>query len=362
MNNEKNKKNNRYIDYKVRLVVHIGIFITLFVIAIIFLQNTFDLSSSTKVNYKENSNLDYKVYLKPNEFYEDEYLGKDKVYVASLIEKITIDFVYNFNIEKPSDVNFDYDVIGKLTINDSSSEKNYFEKEYVLLNKKTATIKDSTDYNLIEQIKIDYAHYNNLASNFKQQYGVETTSDFTVYLKVNKQNDIDEISNSNEDSTMLVKIPLSQKSIDIELNYKDINNSSYIIKTNESIIDNVIFGIFSLITIIIMIIIGVRLFHLLEMLKIKKSDYDKYIDKILNQYDRIIVENKTGPNLNECNIIKISEFEELIDVRDNMKLPIMYYIVTKHIKCYFYVKHENDLYLLTIKAVDIEQKNKNDNN
>ena len=55
-------------------------------------------------------------------------------------------------------------------------------------------------------------------------------------------------------------------------------------------------------------------------------------------------------------MIKISKFEELLDVRDNLKLPIMYYVVTKHTKCCFYIKHNDDLYLLTIKSVDLEQK------
>ena len=355
------KINNNYIDYNLRLSIYIGIFATLFTLTIILFQNAFNLSSTTKINYNENSNLDYKVFLKTNEFYENEYLGKDKVYVTSLIEKVVIDFIYNFNIEKKSDVKFDYDVIGILTINDSNSGKNYFEKEYTLLNKKMTSIKDSTNYNLFEQIEIDYEHYNNLASNFKQQYGVETTSDLTVYLRVNKQNDIDNSQNSVANSTMYVKIPLSQKSIEIELNYKDINNSSYIIKTNDSLTDNIIFGIFAILVSIITIIVGIRVIYLFGMLRTKKTTYDKYIEKILNEYDRLIVENKTGPDLKNNNIIKISHFEELLDVRDNVKLPIMYYVITKHIKCCFYIKHDNDLYLLTIKAVDLEE-NKIENN
>ena len=94
------------------------------------------------------------------------------------------------------------------------------------------------------------------------------------------------------------------------------------------------------------------------MLTTNKSYYDKYIEKVLNEYDRFIVETKTGPNLKESNVIKISNFEELLDLRENIKLPIMYYIITNHTKSYFYIKHNNDLYLLTIKAVDLEEENK----
>ena len=93
------------------------------------------------------------------------------------------------------------------------------------------------------------------------------------------------------------------------------------------------------------------------MLRSKKSIYDKYVDRILNEYDRLIVENGTGPDLVKNNIIKISRFEELLDVRDNLKLPIMYYVIAKHTKCCFYIKHNRDLYMMTIKAVDLEESN-----
>ena len=95
------------------------------------------------------------------------------------------------------------------------------------------------------------------------------------------------------------------------------------------------------------------------MLRTKKTIYDQFVEKILNEYDRLIVENTTGPDTKTNNIIKISKFEELLDVRDNLKLPIMYYIVAKHTKCYFYIKHNRDLYLMTVKAADLEKEEEN---
>lgn len=89
-----------------------------------------------------------------------------------------------------------------------------------------------------------------------------------------------------------------------------------------------------------------------------KSPYDKYINKILNEYDRLIVETTTAPDIENKNIIRIDSFNELLDVRDNLSLPIKYYIITKHQKCNFYINHNDELYLLTIKAVDIEKNSK----
>ena len=48
-----------------------------------------------------------------------------------------------------------------------------------------------------------------------------------------------------------------------------------------------------------------------------------------------------------------AEFQELLDVRDNLKLPIMYYSVSKHLKCYFYITYQDRIYLNVVKAVDM---------
>lgn len=347
---------NKYIDYKTRLLTHSLTFLSLFILTVLFLQGTFGVVASKNINYNETSNLDYKVYLKENNFYDTNYLGKNKVYIANLIDNIEVNFRYNYYIEEPTNVDFNYSIVAKLTIDDGTSKNNYFEKEYILLSNQKKELKQGTNYNLDEKVKIDYSYYNGLANSFKQQYGVDTTSNLTVYLKVNKKTDIESSQNAYENSTMYVKIPLSEKAINIELNYQDINNSNYIIQGTDSKVDNVIFGVLAIITLIASLIFAVQIIRLLTLLRGKKSIYDKYVEKILNEYDRLIVENDTGPNTNDCNVIKISKFEELLDVRDNLKLPIMYYVVTKHTKCCFYIKHNNDLYLLTIKAVDLEQK------
>ena len=342
------KEKRIYINYSTRLITYSLLFIISFITTLSFIKSTFDLSSSKKINYNEKSDLDYKVYLKDNNFYDVDYLEKDKIYVASLIDKILIDFRYNFNIEKESNVDFTYDIVAKLTINDETSGNNYYEKEYELLTDRKASLTDEKSYNLYEQISINYGYYNSLANSFKQQYGIDTSSNLAVYLKINKASEI------TDTSTMFVKIPLSEKSVNIELNYQDINNSSYIVKTKNSHIDNIIFCILSIISLIITIYFLIKLIRLISLLNDKKSVYDKYVNRILNEYDRLIVENSTGPDLTKNNIIKISKFEELLDVRDNLKLPIMYYVVSKHNKSYFYIKHNKDLYLMIIKAIDLE--------
>lgn len=354
---ESQEKNKIYIDYKTRLVSNILLLITLFIMTVLFAQGAFKGGTSTTINYNENSALDYNVYLKDNNFYDKDYLPKDKIYVASLIDNIMIDFKYNFNINKASNIDFEYDVVAKLTIDEATSGSNYFEKEYPLLTNKRFSINNANNYSLDEQVKINYNYYNKLANEFKQQYGVETSSNLTVYFKINKVNKDVETAQAINTSTMYVKIPLSEKSVNIELNYKDINNSNYFIETADNTIANILFGVLAIVFLLGTIIVTIKLTRLLLLLRTKKTAYDKFIEKVLNEYDRLIVENSTGPDTKKSNIIKITKFEELLDVRDNLKLPIMYYVISEHNKCCFYIKHNKDLYLMTVKAVDLEESN-----
>ena len=93
---------------------------------------------------------------------------------------------------------------------------------------------------------------------------------------------------------------------------------------------------------------------MLLKLRVKRTKFDKYIKKILNEYDRLIVETTTPPILKNKNIILINKFQELLDVRDNLRLPVKYYIVDKHKECNFYINHDDELYLFTIKDSDLK--------
>ena len=104
------KKNKLYFSYNARLSFNVALFFFLIIIGSFFLLKAFTFEDAKIVNYSEQSNLDYNVYLKENTFYDNEYLPKDMIYVASLIDKIKIDFNYNFIIEEIVDLNFEYEV------------------------------------------------------------------------------------------------------------------------------------------------------------------------------------------------------------------------------------------------------------
>ena len=229
------------------------------------------------------------------------------------------------------------------------------KKTYTLLDTETAKIDDKNVYNLDKDLEIDYDYYNRLANNFRNQYGVDTNSYLKVYLQVDKTGGNDKDINIKDSATSEITIPLSEKAIEINFDSKDTKLIKNIMTDKKLIFDSKIF-IVECILFIISAIFLLKIIKLLLMLNRRKSPYDTILEKILREYDRLIVETTTGIDMDKSHIISIDKFQELLDVRDNLKLPIMYYNIASHQKCYFYIKDNDDVYVYYLKAVDLEDK------
>ena len=349
-------KNNIYIGYTEKVVTVIVLASLSLLLGIYFIVKSIDVLSAINVNFREKSNVDYKVFLKNNEFYENKYLEKGMTYVASLIDKINAEFNYTFDIDKESNIEFEYDIIAELVISDLTKENIFLKKQYTILPNTKEEMTSNKIYSINKKIDIDYDYYNKIANNFRIKYGVETKSDLNIYLNIREKSKENNSFELNNKSVMSLSIPLSQKAINISLDYKDINKTSEVVKNSEIIVNNYIYIIIGSILILISLIELLYLIHFLFITNPRKKSYDKFIKKILNEYDRLIVETTTAPNNKGKNTIKVDNFSELLDVRDNLNLPIKYYIVNKSEKCQFYIDNKDELYILTIKKVDIEKQ------
>ena len=75
------------------------------IIAVAFIATSFFIIYANQkkdhyVSYSEKSNIDYNVFLKDNDFFENDYLIKDKEYIASLIEYIDAEFDYELSLDE----------------------------------------------------------------------------------------------------------------------------------------------------------------------------------------------------------------------------------------------------------------------
>lgn len=316
------------------------------------------VNGSEKLYFVEKGDVNYLVCLKDNNFFEDQCLNSNMSYVASLINNISLNFNYQFNGNIDDLINnVDYQVNAKLIIENIDTKAKYYEKEFELVSKTDDIVDNNgTLYDLNKNINIDYEYFNNIANSFKSQYGVNSQSYLEVYLNINKYSNYQDIPKS---SLISVKIPLSQKAIEIKFNTQNINNSIDKSISSKSLIINgyfkFIIGVFLLLFSFVFLVVIVMIINNYGK---KVSKYNKFINKILREYDRLIVETSTIPNYEDYNVLIINSFNELVDVRDNLRSPIMYCDVLSEKESLFYIINGNNLYLYTVNEININNGEK----
>ncbi len=345
-----------YFSFNTRLITFSILFVIVFALCLSFARSTLKKNDFDPVKYYDTENVDYKVYLKENDFYTEEFLPKNKAYIASLIDYIDVNLKYFFTISDLTKMNFDYQVLAELVIENTTGTKRYFEKEYQLGEIKNQFINGNNELAIDESVKINYGEFNELANRFRSNYGVETNSYLRVFLNIDKTTD-EELNYSIKEQGRFgsITIPLSERAIEISIDSTNKTTTKQVLpKSSMSI------SISSLILEIVLFIASAylltKIIKYVSMLIVEPTLYDKTVNKILKEYDRLIVEIKTRISFDGLNIIDVTKFTELLDVRDNLKVPINYYNIIKHEKGIFYIKSDNDIYQWTVKNVDLERE------
>ena len=351
---KKNISNRKlYFSFNARFITNVLVLVLLLSAFCYYLVMSFSTTKNEIIKYNVKSDIDYKVYLKENDFYDTPYLEEGMVYVASLIKNINVDFKYNFSVDMISDIDFTYKVVAKLVIASQSNANVFFTKEYDLTEEKNEEIIGNNYYTITENIDLNYVYYNNLANKFRSKYAVNTNSYLEVYLVVNEKSKENNTYDLKNESKVVLTIPLSLQELNITLNNKNVNQEKELIIPHNNSIDNLSLAILGIMGILI-VLVSYELIRKILLITNHASKYDSTVNRILSGFDRIIVNVKTLPNFDNYHIVKVDDFQELVDVRDNFKVPINYFVITEHQKCEFYVYANNQVYLYVLKAVDLE--------
>ena len=340
-----------YCKIKKKMILNIIVLLILFGCLIYAFSKSFLITKSNTVTYNEKSNVDYKVYLKDNNFYDKSYLNKGMAYVTSLIDNIKIKYNYTFDSTIESDLDIKYKIIGKLVIASQNNSKTFYEKEYDLSKEIIDEMVNEKSYIIDRDVEIDYQYYNNLANEFKSNYAVNTTSRLEVSLHVEETNKESNSYELNSINNVVLSIPLSEQEINISLDNTNLNNSKNIVLHKKIVVKDISFVIISAFIILMIIFTFISLIEKIYLLTQKNlSAYDKHIRRILLGYDRIIVNVMNIPNKDDYNLIEVENFQELVDVRDNTKEPINYHVIKEHSMCEFFVINGDNLYLYEVNA------------
>ena len=306
-------------------------------------------SQSEGVAYTEKSNITYKVLLKPNNYYEKEYLDDKYNVVASLIDKFIVNYNYVNTFSSEMDYKVKYNVTASLVIYDSdNSEKPIYTKNYVLVDDKE--IKGKGLIAIVDLLNndVNYDEYSAIVNQLKR----EVIPDANLIIKFNTVFEgnselLDKPIKSSKTSTLT--IPVSQKTINVDIK-KDLNAKEEFVNSHVDV-DKKLF-ILIVATIIVLVLLVIKYIMYVVKTAKKKTKYDQAVNKILREFDRAITEARGKLRLDRSNnTIEVKDFMELLDVHDNFNIPIVYYKINNYM-CVFLVRNNNDIYYTVMKSDD----------
>ena len=95
----------RTLPVKVKLILYGLLIASLSCFVLLFFMKLFVYKEKSYMYYENNTNIEYSVKLKDNDYYDVKELPSNMNYIASLIDKIPVSFKYNFS----STAEIDYD-------------------------------------------------------------------------------------------------------------------------------------------------------------------------------------------------------------------------------------------------------------
>ena len=306
-----------------RICALVFIIIILAVISIYSLVLHVKNNGEQVVKYDEESTLDYKVYLKENDFFADKYLGKDKQYIANLIDYIDATFNYDLTFKNNSNsYDYSYKIEAEVNVVNPDNNNSIYRTSELLVPTKKGTGHGHKTTTISEKLKIDYNKYNDLISKFIETYDLShLDSNLSINMYVDFDGDCGGNQKENQKSVIRLVIPLTTKTIAIDMSSDVTNNSDSFIKCGKS--KDYLYIIFSLITGGVAIGLIVELKKYMDETKSPIDVYNSKLKKIMRNYGSFIQRINSNYDMSKSQILKVETFDDMLEIRDTLQAPIL---------------------------------------
>lgn len=355
---DKRKRADYKRNRKMWLTVLAALVALLTIASVVLFGVYYQLNKTYYIDYTENGTMDYKVKLKPNGFYDEEYLPAGQAYVATLIDGVIADFSYTLNMES-SNVKYDYSykIDTQLLITDNKTGDALFAPIYDTKPEQRFTQSSVSKLTIAEQVPIDYAHYNTLAEDFIKAYELSGVSAaLAVKMHVFVISSCEEFdADSVNEYVVALSIPLTSKTLGIEMSTSVPAAETKILAcdraTNKDMFLKAGFvtsgADLLMIAALLLVTFLTRNTDINYEIKVKKivSSYRSYIQKINNEFD-----------MADYRVLLVDTFSEMLDIRDTINAPILMHENADQTCTQFFIPTNSQfLYLFEIKVDNYDQ-------
>lgn len=307
-------------------------------------------------SYNDSGSADYKVYLKDNNYYEEEYAEKDSQYVAELVDYIKANFNYDFALDR-SDVDYSYSYMidAYVSVADNASKRILYDYTEELLkeNKKTS---NSKTFSIDKDVKIVYSKYASKVKSFVDYYALSgVTSTLKVSLHVYVNSNCSGYTNDVNESVVSLEIPLNTRTFGIDYVDNLVKSNNNVITCSSPSFSNVIILVVAIALYLAVVISLVKLVRYIDKTRSAESVYDKNIKKILNNYASYIERISNNFDFSRYRIFEVKDFRDMLEIRDTVSQPILMIENKEEKTTYFVIPTDSSiLYVHRINVEDIK--------
>ena len=346
--NNKAEAPKGHFGFEKRVILMGSLTVISFVLAIIFCYQAINYSDIDNVSYSERSSVTYSVCLNDNDYYKGQCQSSGMQYISTLTKSIPVVFNYNINYSSAVNYKLDYYILGKTIIYDRDDASKVLYRDDKLLSERKSVEGTDVIAKLNTKIDVAFKEKNDFVNGYKSKYALNSLASYDVVLYVDDGKGPREVAS--------VSIPLSMQTFGIS--EETVANDDQLVSMEKAGLAsiNTVFGLVGGVFGIIGAVILVKLIKLIYVTIDGGSPYEKKLNQILAEYDRVIVMSKSEYKINpDKQFIKLDSFFELLDARDTLEKPIIYERVNS-VKSYFYVEDDERIYRYAMKESDFEKK------
>lgn len=311
---------------------------------------------NTILSYNMTSDVEYKVNLVDNNFYEKPYLGMNELIPSNFVKNIEIDFSNAMSASQLLPVNYSYSIYAELVANatdlkEEDANNRVWAKVYPL--KSNASMEGTgAGYSIVDSVVIDYDFYNEFVNKYKMFAAIPIDASLNVTLKVSASGTYGS-ENLVEESVATVSIPLAVSTINITTSGTgDVPKSL----TTTTVVKGTSNIPLLVISVVLLLLSGFTTIKLLKSLRKMTEDHSLILklNKILKDYSQVIVETVTLPDMKDMATIEVIGFRDMIDIQKELHVPILYQKDDVLEENVFYIINQNQVFKYKLNG-DVER-------
>jgi len=344
---KKKSKPKFYFSFEERVITLVFTIILLFVISCILILEAVDFGKKETITYDEVGNVSYKICLKDNDYYLNRCLDEGMEYVSSLTDKVEVNYDYDVNFSTEIDYALAYHVVGVTKIyNKNDHDKVLYQNEDLLV-EKTDISKLDKSIHLKKNVVVDYAAFQEKILSYMNKYSEDAVANLEVILYLDEPTETRKISS--------ITIPLGKETYNVAKS--ELSNTDKSVEIMNGTWDTY-HSVCASVGIVLLLVDLLILFKTTKFVLNATAKRDKFrarLGQILRDYDRMIVVARDGfISTGDKKVIKVAEFNELLDAATMLQKPIIYSKVN-NIKSEFIVEDNDTLYKYVMKESDFSK-------